>query len=55
MTYGALHFASPICMAWWLWGFAPQGAAMTYGWTLGIQNLCGLVTHILFPNASPWL
>lgn len=21
---------------------------------LGIQNLCGLATHLVFPNAAPW-
>ncbi|GAA6023409.1 hypothetical protein JCM10207_002537 [Rhodosporidiobolus poonsookiae] len=53
-TYGALHFASPIVAAWWIWGFGTQGAACTFGWTLGAQNLAGLATHLVFPNASPW-
>ncbi|GAA6034597.1 hypothetical protein JCM8097_005415 [Rhodosporidiobolus ruineniae] len=54
VTYGALHFASPIVAAWWIWGFGTQGAACTFGWTLGAQNLAGLATHLVFPNASPW-
>lgn len=54
-SYGALHFASPIIAAWWIWGFGTQGAACTFGWTLGAQNLAGLATHLVFPNASPWL
>lgn len=54
-TYGALHFASPIVAGWWIWGFGTQGAASTFGWTLGAQNLAGLATHLVFPNASPWL
>lgn len=53
-TYGALHFASPIIIAWWLWFFAPPGGARTYGWCLGMQNIAGLFTHIIFPNAAPW-
>ncbi|GAA5979034.1 hypothetical protein JCM11641_004950 [Rhodosporidiobolus odoratus] len=53
-TYGALHFASPIVAGWWIWGFGTQGAASTFGWTLGAQNLAGLATHLVFPNASPW-
>ncbi|GAA5852892.1 hypothetical protein JCM8547_004721 [Rhodosporidiobolus lusitaniae] len=53
-TYGALHFASPIVAGWWIWGFGTQGAACTFGWTLGAQNLAGLATHLVFPNASPW-
>ncbi|TKA58574.1 hypothetical protein B0A53_00315 [Rhodotorula sp. CCFEE 5036] len=53
-SYGALHFASPIIAAWWIWGFGTQGAACTFGWTLGAQNLAGLATHLVFPNASPW-
>lgn len=54
-TYGALHFASPIVAGWWIWGFGSQGAASTFGWTLGAQNLAGLATHLVFPNAAPWL
>lgn len=53
-TYGALHFASPIVIAWWLWFFAPPGGARMYGWCLGGQNLAGLFTHLIFPNAAPW-
>lgn len=53
-TYGALHFASPIVIAWWLWFFAPPGAARTFGWCLGGQNVAGLFTHLIFPNAAPW-
>lgn len=53
-SYGALHFASPIIAGWWIWGFGTQGAACTFGWTLGAQNLAGLATHLVFPNASPW-
>ncbi|GAA5931574.1 hypothetical protein JCM3775_006891 [Rhodotorula graminis] len=53
-TYGALHFASPIVAGWWIWGFGSQGAASTFGWTLGAQNLAGLATHLVFPNAAPW-
>ncbi|BGP49072.1 hypothetical protein JCM10450v2_004951 [Rhodotorula kratochvilovae] len=53
-TYGALHFASPIVAGWWIWGFGTQGAACTFGWTLGAQNLAGLATHLVFPNAAPW-
>ncbi|KAK4057161.1 hypothetical protein OIO90_001656 [Microbotryomycetes sp. JL221] len=48
-SYGALHFASPIIAAWWIWGFGTQGAATVFGW-----NLSGLMTHLAFPNASPW-
>ncbi|KAK4051434.1 hypothetical protein OIV83_002918 [Microbotryomycetes sp. JL201] len=53
-SYGALHFASPIIAAWWIWGFGCQGAANVFGWCLGLQNLAGLMTHLAFPNASPW-
>ncbi|EGU12040.1 hypothetical protein RTG_01922 [Rhodotorula toruloides ATCC 204091] len=53
-SYGALHFASPIIAGWWIWGFGSQGAACTFGWTLGAQNLAGLATHLVFPNAAPW-
>ncbi|KAH8920584.1 hypothetical protein BT69DRAFT_1283896 [Atractiella rhizophila] len=53
-TYGALHFASPFLAGFWLWGFAPQGIAKTFGYCLGAQNLAGLITHLLFPTAAPW-
>ncbi|BGP08918.1 hypothetical protein JCM10049v2_004769 [Rhodotorula toruloides] len=53
-SYGALHFASPIIAGWWIWGFGSQGAACAFGWTLGAQNLAGLATHLVFPNAAPW-
>ncbi|GAA5867004.1 hypothetical protein JCM1840_005937 [Sporobolomyces johnsonii] len=53
-SYGALHFASPIIAGWWIWGFGCQGAACTFGWALGAQNLAGLATHLVFPNAAPW-
>ncbi|GAA5903507.1 phosphatase PAP2 family protein [Sporobolomyces salmoneus] len=39
---------------WWIWGFGCQGAACTFGFTLGAQNLAGLATHLVFPNAAPW-
>ncbi|EJF66438.1 hypothetical protein DICSQDRAFT_164288 [Dichomitus squalens LYAD-421 SS1] len=52
--YGVLHFASPFIAGWWIWGFAPPGAAIVFGITLGAQNLCGLFTHLVFPNAAPW-
>lgn len=52
--YGVLHFASPFLAGWWLWGFAPPGVAIVFGLTLGIQNLSGLLTHLVFPNAAPW-
>ncbi|PWN20842.1 hypothetical protein BCV69DRAFT_299314 [Microstroma glucosiphilum] len=52
--YGVLHFASPFLAGWWIWGFGPPGAAIVYGVTLGVQNICGLFTHLVFPNAAPW-
>lgn len=53
--YGVLHFASPFLAGWWIWGFGPPGAAIVFGGTLGLQNLTGLISHILFPTAAPWL
>lgn len=53
--YGVLHFASPFLAGWWIWGFGPPGAAIVFGCTLGLQNMTGLVSHILFPTAAPWL
>jgi hypothetical protein len=52
--YGCLHFASPFLMGWWAWAWCPPGAAIAFGWCLGLQNFTGLCIHLLFPNAAPW-
>lgn len=52
--YGVLHFASPFLMGWWLWLFAPPSAANAFGWCLGLQNMTGLLLHLINPHAAPW-
>lgn len=52
--YGVLHFASPFLFGWWFWFFASPGAANIFGWCLGLQNLSGLILHVLNPHAAPW-
>ncbi|ODQ55927.1 PAP2-domain-containing protein [Saitoella complicata NRRL Y-17804] len=54
ISYGVIHFVSPFLTAFWLWLFAPPGVTGTYGWSFGMQNICGVATHLLFPNAAPW-
>ncbi|RLV93545.1 Inositolphosphotransferase 1 [Spathaspora sp. JA1] len=52
--YVICHITVPIVTAVWLYVFHPPGALKLYGITLGMQNICGVLTHLVFPNAPPW-
>lgn len=54
LSYGVIHFVSPFITALWLWLFAPPGVVSVFGWTFGIQNCLGIITHLSFPTAAPW-
>ncbi|KAH6679541.1 hypothetical protein B0J14DRAFT_473089 [Halenospora varia] len=54
LSYGVIHFISPFFAALWLWLFAPPGVVSVFGWTFGIQNCLGIITHLSFPTAAPW-
>ncbi|EMG45598.1 IPT1 Inositolphosphotransferase 1 [Candida maltosa Xu316] len=48
------HITIPILTAVWLYLFHAPGAVKAYGLALGLQNICGVITHLVFPNAAPW-
>ncbi|RLV93558.1 Inositolphosphotransferase 1 [Spathaspora sp. JA1] len=54
VLYVICHISVPIVTAVWLYVFHPPGALKLYGITLGFQNICGVLTHLVFPNAPPW-
>ncbi|RLV92520.1 Inositolphosphotransferase 1 [Spathaspora sp. JA1] len=54
VLYVICHITVPIVTAVWLYVFHAPGALKLYGITLGIQNICGVLTHLVFPNAPPW-
>lgn len=53
-SYVIGHITIPIITAVWLYVFHAPGALKIYGVTLGLQNISGVLTHLLFPNAPPW-
>lgn len=48
------HITFPILTAIYLYVFQPQGALKFFSIALGMQNIAGVLTHLLFPNAPPW-
>lgn len=54
LSYGVIHFISPFFAGLWLWLFAPPGVISVFGWSFGIQNCLGIMTHLSFPSAAPW-
>lgn len=48
------HITFPILTAVWLYVFHQQGALKCFSIALGSQNIMGVITHLLFPNAPPW-
>lgn len=53
-SYVLGHITVPIITAVWLYVFHAPGVLKSYGWALGFQNICGVLTHLLFPCAPPW-
>ncbi|KAG1055796.1 hypothetical protein G6F43_002273 [Rhizopus delemar] len=54
LPYGVLHFSFPFLLALMLFGLGPPGCLKVYGTAFGYMNLAGVLTQLLFPNASPW-
>lgn len=52
--YVLCHLIAPIVTAVYLYVFQPPGALMYFSMILGAQNISGVFTHLLFPNAPPW-
>lgn len=48
------HITFPILTAVYLYVFQPQGILKCFSIALGMQNIAGVMTHLLFPNAPPW-
>ncbi|CEG67253.1 hypothetical protein RMATCC62417_03710 [Rhizopus microsporus] len=54
LPYGVIHFSFPFILALLLFVFGPPGCLKVYGAAFGYMNLAGVLTQLLFPNASPW-
>lgn len=53
-SYVLLHFFAPLFTAIWLYVFHAPGSLKLFSFALGMQNISGVFTHLLFPNAPPW-
>lgn len=53
-SYVIGHFCVPLFTAIWLYIFHAPGALGIFSFALGTQNIAGVCTHLLFPNAPPW-
>lgn len=53
-SYVIFHVTVPIVTAVYLYVFHPAGVLKCFSLALGLQNICGVFTHLLFPTASPW-
>ncbi|CAL9734351.1 inositolphosphotransferase 1 [Monosporozyma servazzii] len=53
-SYVILHVTAPILTTVYLYVFHAPGMIKCFAFTLGLQNLCGIFTHLLIPTASPW-
>lgn len=54
LSYVIGHFCVPLFTAIWLYVFHAPGALKLFSFALGAQNIAGVITHLLFPNAPPW-
>lgn len=53
-SYVLGHFFVPLFTAIWLYVFHAPGALKLFSFGLGMQNIAGVLTHLVFPNAPPW-
>ncbi|ODV74463.1 inositolphosphotransferase CYBJADRAFT_73751 [Cyberlindnera jadinii NRRL Y-1542] len=54
LFYVLAHITFPILTAVWLYVFHLPGALKCFSIALGLQNIAGVCTHMLFPTAPPW-
>ncbi|KAF7727443.1 Aureobasidin resistance protein Aur1 [Apophysomyces ossiformis] len=54
LPYGVIHFSFPFVLAFILFIFGPPGSVDIFGQAFGYMNIAGVLTQLLFPNASPW-
>lgn len=52
--YGVLHFSFPFILSVLIFVYGPPGSLGVFGKAFGYMNLAGVLTQLLFPNASPW-
>lgn len=53
-SYVLGHFCVPLFTGIWLYVFHAPGALRLFSFALGAQNIAGVLTHLVFPNAPPW-
>lgn len=54
IPYGIVHFSFPFILSVLLFIYGPPGSLKVFGKAFGYMNLAGVLTQLLFPNASPW-
>ncbi|KAI8050125.1 uncharacterized protein B0P05DRAFT_575781 [Gilbertella persicaria] len=54
LPYGVIHFSFPFILSLLLFVYGPPGCLKIFGKAFGFMNLAGVLTQLLFPNASPW-
>lgn len=54
LPYGVLHFSFPFVLSALIFVYGPPGSLKVFGKAFGYMNLAGVLTQLLFPNASPW-
>lgn len=53
IPYGIVHFSFPFILSVLLFIYGPPGSLKVFGKAFGYMNLAGVLTQLLFPNASP--
>ncbi|CUS21227.1 LAQU0S02e08922g1_1 [Lachancea quebecensis] len=53
-SYVLLHLLAPIFTAVYLYVFHPPGTLKAFSLAMGLQNICGVFSHLLVPMAPPW-
>ncbi|KAI5964579.1 IPT1 [Candida pseudojiufengensis] len=53
-SYVLGHITVPIITSVYLYVFHAPGVLKSYSIALGLQNICGVLTHLLFPCSPPW-
>lgn len=54
VSYVLLHLLAPIFTAIYLYVFHPPGTLKAFSLAMGLQNICGVFSHLLMPMAPPW-
>jgi TRAP-type C4-dicarboxylate transport system permease small subunit len=53
LPYGVIHFSFPFILSFLLFLYGPPRSANVFGQAFGYMNIAGVLTQLLFPNASP--